>query len=133
MCAGSSFNQTPSASLVLISEATDGVARTVPWGTHEVPDSQSRAPSGANLLRNKEADKAPQCAPLPGSSSTKFALHSGAKGSSLSVDSGAYDPRTFPKFLAAKLELKHYFMLITSAVIKRTGHRPMHNPTEPLR
>ena len=44
--------------------------------------------SSANHLRNKEADKAPQCAPLPSSSSTKLALRSGAKGSSLSVDSG---------------------------------------------
>jgi len=40
--------------------------------------------------------------------------------------------RAFPKFLAAKLELKYYLVLITSAVMK-TRHHPMRNPTEPLR
>jgi len=72
---------TPRTSLVLISEATDGVASTVPQGTHEVPNRQgrTRAPSGANHLRSKEADKASQCASLPSSLSTKLALHNKAK------------------------------------------------------
>ena len=42
-------------------------------------------------------------------------------------------PRAFPRFLAAKLELKHYSVLIPSAVIKGAGHRPMRDPTELLR
>ena len=68
---------TPRASLVLMSEATDGVPNTVPQGTHDV--------------RIREAGtKAPQCASFSGSSSTKLALHSEAKGLSLSADSGTY-------------------------------------------
>ena len=69
---------TPCASLVLMSKATDGVASTVPQGMHEVPSRQAktRAPSGANLLCSKVADKAPQRAPLPSSSSAKLALRS---------------------------------------------------------
>ena len=65
---------TPSASLVLINEATDGVARTVPRGTHEVPGSQARAPSGANLLRNKEANRIPQRGVRPPVSRTSSSL-----------------------------------------------------------
>ena len=92
---------------------------------------RAKALSRANHLLSNIADKAPQRASLPSSSSAKLALRSGAKGSSLSVDSGLMQlqhPRTFPRVLAAKLELKHYLVLITSAVIKRTGRHP-----EPLR
>ena len=84
----------PRTNLVLPSEVADDRANTtpVPQGTRGVPSHQARtkAPTGANLLRSKAAGKAPQCAPLPSSSSTKFALRSGAKGLSLGVDSGAY-------------------------------------------
>ena len=67
---------TPRASLVLMREATDGVASTVPQGTHEVRSCEA-------------GTKAPQCASLP-SSSIKLALRSQAKGLPLSADSGAY-------------------------------------------
>ena len=46
--------------------------------------------SKANHLRSNIADKAPQRASLPSSSSAKLALHRRAKGSSLSADSSAY-------------------------------------------
>jgi len=85
---------TPRASLTLTSEVTDGVANTspVPQGTREVPSRQAKAkaPSSANHLRNKVADKAPQRVSLPNSSSEKFTLCSGTKGSSLGADNGAY-------------------------------------------
>jgi len=85
---------TAHANLVLTSEVTDGVASIapVPQGTREILNRQAetKAPRSANHLRNKVANKAPHCASLPDSSSVKFALHSGAKGSSLSSDSGAY-------------------------------------------
>ena len=100
---------TPRANLILISEATDGVARTAPRGTHEVPDSQARAPSGANLLRNKEANRTPQRALPPSSSNVKLALRSIAKGSSLSVDSGAYAasaPKDISKVLSREVRAK---------------------------
>ena len=58
------------------------------------------------------ADKAPQCASLPSSSSTKLALRSGAKGSSLSIDSGAYAasaPKDIPKVLSREARAKALF------------------------
>ena len=71
---------TPCANLVLTSEATDGMENTapVPQGTRGVPSRQAgtKAPSGANYLREKATSKAPQRASLPSSSSVKFALHS---------------------------------------------------------
>jgi len=104
---------TPRANLVLMSEATDGVANTapVPQGTRGVPSRQARtkAPSGANLLRSKMASKAPQCASLSGSSIAKFALHGGAKGLSLGVDSGVYAvsaPKGVPKVLSREARAK---------------------------
>ena len=54
----------PCASLVLMSEAT------VPQGTHDIHSHEA-------------GTKAPQRASFPGSSSTKLALHSEAKGLSL--------------------------------------------------
>jgi len=130
---------TPRANLVLMSEAPDDVTNIapVPQRTRRVPSCQARAKAlpSANHLRSKVANKAPQRASLPGSSIAKFALRGGAEGLSLGIDSGAYAvsaPKGIPKFLAAKLELKHYLVLITSAVMKRTGHHPMRNPTEPL-
>ena len=72
----------------------DGVISTapVPQGTHEVPirEAGTKAPNSANHLRNKVANKAPQCASLPSSLSVKFALRSGVNGSFLGADSGAY-------------------------------------------
>ena len=48
---------TPRASLILMSEATDGVANTVPQGTHEVPSRQARtgAPSSTPRLPQKDS------------------------------------------------------------------------------
>jgi len=68
-------------------------------------EARAKALSSANHLRSKVADKAPQCAPLPSSSITKLALRSGAKGSSLSVDSGAYvasAPKGIPKVFSCE-------------------------------
>ena len=135
-------------------------------------EPRAKALSKANRLRSSIADKAPQRASLPSSSSAKLALCNGAKGSSLNIDSIAYatsapkdtpkvlsrearaealfcanplcgdkrsrtssyvrserasaclvgsemcirdSPRALPRFLAAKLELKHYSVLIPSA------------------
>jgi len=96
-----------------MSEATDGVANTapVPQDTRGVPSRKARtkAPSGANLLRSKVADKAPQHASPPSSSSTKLALRSGVKGLSPSVDSGAYAASTsksIPKVLSREVRAK---------------------------
>ena len=84
---------TPRASLVLMSEAT------VPQGTHDVHSREA-------------GTKAPQRASLPSSSSTKLALRSGAKGSSLSVDSGAYaasTPKDIPKALSREARAEALF------------------------
>ena len=99
-----------------MSEFTDDMANTTPvsQGTRIVLSRQTgtKAPSSANRLRSKEADKAPKCAPLPSSSSTKLALRSGAKGSSLSVDSCAYAasaPKDIPKVLSREVRTKVLF------------------------
>jgi len=91
-----------------MSEVTDGVANTapVPQGTRGVPSRQAKtkAPSGANHLRDKATSKASQHA-----SSVKFALHSGAKGLSLGADSGAYAasaPKGAPKVLSREARAK---------------------------
>jgi len=55
---------------------------------------RSKALSKANRLRSSIADEAPQCAPLPSSSSAKLAPRSRVKGLSLSVDSVAYAAST---------------------------------------
>ena len=73
---------------------------------------RAKALSRANNLRSNIADKAPQRASLPSSSSTKLALRSGAKGSSLSVDSGAYAasaPKDIPKVLSHEDRVKALF------------------------
>ena len=54
----------PCANLAPTSEATDGLVSTapVPQGTRGIPNRQAetKAPSSANHLRNKVANKAPQ-------------------------------------------------------------------------
>ena len=109
---------TPRASLVLMSEAT------VPQGTHDV--------------HSREAEtNAPQCASFPGSSSTKLALRSRAKRSSLSVDSGAYAasaPKGVPKVLSRKDRARAKALSSASHLCgdERTRRRPMRNLTQPL-
>ena len=97
----------------LTSEVADGLISTVPvpQGTCEVSIRQAgtKAPSSANHLRNKVANKVPQCASLPSSSSAKFALCSGFKGSSLGADSGAYADSALkgaPKVLSREVRTK---------------------------
>ena len=62
---------TPRANLILPSEVTDSTAGTapVPQGMRGVPSRQAgaKAPSSANHLRSKVANKAPQRASLPDS------------------------------------------------------------------
>ena len=141
-----SFSDSSSTKLALRSEAkglplsadSGAYAASAPKGISKAFSRKFRAKalSRANHLHSNIAGKAPQRASLPSSSSPKLALRSGAKGSSLSVDNGAYAasaPKDIPKVLAAKLGLKHYLVLITSAVMKRTGRHSMRNPTEPLR
>ena len=97
---------------------------------------RAKALSKANCLRSSIADKAPLRALLPSLSSAKLALCSGAKVLSLSVDSGAYaasTPKDIPKVLSREARAEALFRLIPSVVIKGAGHRPMRNPTEPLR
>ena len=122
-------------------------AASAPMGVSKAFSRKSRAKalSKANRLRSSIADKAPQRASPPSSSSAKLVLCGGAKGSSLSVDSGAYAtsvPKDIPKVLNREARAKALFSAnylcsdernITSAVMKGTGHRPMRNPTEPLR
>ena len=72
-------------------------------------EARAKAPFRANHLRSKETNKAPQRASPPSSSNVKFALRSGAKGSSLSVDSGAYAalvPKDIPKVLSHEVRAK---------------------------
>ena len=73
---------------------------------------RAKALSKANHLRSNIADKAPQRASLPSLSSNKLALCSGAKGLSLSVDSGAYAasaPKDIPKVLRREVRAKALF------------------------
>ena len=104
---------TPRANLAPTSEVADDIASTapVPQSTREVPVRQARtkAPSSANRHHSKVANKALQHASLPYSSSLKFALRSGAKGSSLGADSGAYvasAPKGAPKVLSREARAK---------------------------
>jgi len=104
---------TPRANLVLPSKVTDSMTGTapVPQGTRGVPSHQAgaKAPSSANHLHNKVANKAPQRASLPSSSSIKFALRGGAKGLSLGADSGAYAasaPKGAPEVLSLEVRAK---------------------------
>ena len=65
-----------------------------------------------NHLRSNIAHKAPQRASLPSSSSAMLALRCRAKGSSLSVDSGAYAasaPKDIPKVLSREVRAKALF------------------------
>jgi len=73
---------------------------------------RAKALSKANHLRSNIADKAPQRTSLPSSSSAKLALYSGAKGLSLSVDSGAYAasaPKDIPKVLSREARAEALF------------------------
>ena len=75
-------------------------------------EARTKALSSANHLRSKEADKAPQRASLPSSSSAKLALRSRAKGLSLSIDSDAYAtsaPKDIPKVLNREVRTKALF------------------------
>ena len=89
-------------------------AASTPKDIPKVPSREVRAKAllSANHLRRNIADMAPQRASLPGSSSTKLTLRSGAKGSSLSVDSGAYTasaPKDIPKVLSREARAKTLF------------------------
>jgi len=104
---------TPRANLILPSEVTDSTTGTaaVPQGTRGVPSRQAgtKAPSSANYLHEKAANKAPQRASLLGSSSVKFALRGGAKGLSLASYSGAYAalaPKGAPEVLSREARTK---------------------------
>ena len=97
---------------------------------------RAKALSKANHLRSNIADKAPQRASLLSSSSAKLALCSGAKGSSLSVDSGAYvasAPKDIPKFLSREVGAEALFSANYLCGDKKNRTHPMRNPTEPLR
>ena len=70
---------------------------------------RAKALSRANHLRSKTADKAPQRALLLRSLSTKLALRSEARGSSLSVDNGAHAAsalKGIPKAFSRKVRAK---------------------------
>jgi len=128
---------TQSVNFALTSEVTDGVtnATLVPKGTSKVLSCNTRTEelSSARHLRYEAENKAPQRAKskvimtsLSKSSSTKSALRSEVKGSSLGADSGAYaasTPKGATRVLSREEELKHYAVLIASAVMQRTRHR----------
>ena len=97
--------------------------------------ARTKAPSGANLPRSKVADKAPQRAlPLaPQALSSLFAAElRDCPQVLIAVLMQLQHSRAFPKFLTAKLEVKHYLVITTSAMMKRTRRHPMRNPTQPL-
>ena len=126
---------TPHANLVLLSEVTDSTAATTPisQGARGVPSRQAgaKAPNSANHLREKVANKAPQRALLPGSSSVKFTLVVELRDYPwvlIAVLMQLQRLRVLPKFLAAKLELKHYLVSITSMVMRGTMHQPVSFP-----
>ena len=89
------------ANLVLMSEAT------VQQGTHDVHSREART-------------KAPQRASFPSSSSTEFALRSGAKGLSLSADSVAYAasaPKGVSKAFSREVRAEALSRLIAFAAV----------------
>ena len=88
-----------------LSADSGAYAASAPKGVSKAFSRKFRAKAlpKANHLRNNITDEAPQRASLPSSSSAKLALCSRAKGSSLSVDSGAYaasTPKDIPKVLS---------------------------------
>ena len=120
---------TPRANLVLTSEVADGVISTapVPQGTCEVPIRQAgtKAPSSANHLRNKVANKASSvlCFRTPQALSSLFTAELRDRPWVLiTVFMQLQRLKVLPKFLATKLKLKHYPVPITSAVMRRTRH-----------
>ena len=99
-----------------MSLSADSVAHTAsaPKGVSKAStcELKAKALSKANRLRSCIADKTSQCAPLSSSSSTELALHSGAKGLSLSVDSVAYAasaPKGIPKDLTREVRAEALF------------------------
>ena len=99
--------------LVLPSEVSDGMANSAPvsQSASEVLSTKAgpAALSSAKHLRNKAANKAPQCASLSKSLSVKSALRSEAKGSSLGADSSAYvasAPKGTTKVLSREVRTK---------------------------
>jgi len=99
-----------------LSLSADSVAHvaSAPKGVSKAFSRELRAKalSKADRLCNSIADKAPQRAPLPGSSSAKLAPRSGAKGLSLSVDSVAYAASTSkgtPKVLSREARAEALF------------------------
>ena len=104
---------TPCANLVLTHEVTDGLVNTapVPQGTSEVLSRKTGTEvlSSASHLRYEGANRAPQHALLSKSSNNKSVLHSGVRGSSLGVDSGAYAasaPKGAPRILSREAGTK---------------------------
>ena len=83
LCGGAKGLSLSADSIAYAASAPEGVSKAFSC------ELKAKALSKANRLRSSIADKAPQRAPLSGSSSTELALHSGAKGLSLSVDSVA--------------------------------------------
>jgi len=99
-----------------LSLSADSVAyaASVPKGISKASSCElkAKALSKANRLRTSIADKAPQRASLPSSSSAKLTLCSGAKGSSLNVDSVAYAASTSkgtPKVLSREARAEALF------------------------
>ena len=96
-----------------------------------------KALSKANRLRSNIAKKAPQRASLPSPSSTMLALCSGAKGLSLSIDSGAYaasTPKDISKVLSREAKAETQFSANPFCGDKRSrtliGAESRYNPIE---
>ena len=97
-----------------LSADSGAYAASAPKGVFKAFSREFRAKalSKANHFRNNITKKAPQRALLPSPSSAKLKLCSGAKGSSLSVDSGAYAssaPKDIPKVLSREVRAKALF------------------------
>ena len=119
-----------------LSVDSSAYAASAPKGIPKVLSYKARAKalSSANHLRSKVANKAPQRASPPSSSSAKLFVAKLRECPQvlIAVLMQLQHIREFLKFLTAKLELKHYLVLVTSVAMKRTRRRPMRNPTQPL-
>ena len=123
---------TPCANLAPTSEATDGLASTalVPQGTRGVPAVRLKLKHLAVLTtfatRWRIKHHSMLRSPTPQALSSLFAAELRDRPWVLiAVLMQLQRLRVLPKFLATKLELKHYLVPITSVVIRGTRHHPV--------
>jgi len=123
---------TPRANLILPSEVIDSMAGTalVPQGTAEFPaarlELKHRAVLTTFAARWRTKHNSVLRFPVPQALSSPFVAELRNYPLVLiAVLMQLQRLRLLPKFLAAKLELKHYLVPITSVVMRGTMHQPV--------